>query len=386
MMKPLDGLKVLDFSTLLPGPFASMLLADMGADVIRVEPPDKPDLVRDLEPQIEGQSSAFRYLNRGKRSIALNLKSQKAIEVVHKLLDEFDIVIEQFRPGVMTKLGIGYEQLKQVKPDLIYCSITGYGQDGEYATRAGHDINYLALSGISSHTGRVSSGPSLSGLQIADLAGGSQPAVIGILSAVIHRSRTGEGAHIDISMADNCLALQPLLVPGQLNGASKEQLETHFLNGAGIYDYYPTRDGRYIAVGSLEPKFKRILLATLNLSDAENLNDESLKVKLKERFLSADQHDWVHLFSAVDACVEPVLDIKQTVNHPLFSSRGLVTTTDTGEIQIAPAIRFNGTVNKLPDPAPNLGGNRDEILSQIGLSQLDIDQLSEQGLFGNQEQ
>ena len=366
-MKPLTGLKILDFSTLLPGPYATMLLADLGGDVIRIESPDKRDIVRDLEPQIEGQSAAFRYLNRGKRSLALDLKNPNSIEIVHKLLKEFDIVVEQFRPGVMAKLGLGYEQLKQFKPDLIYCSITGYGQDGEYADRAGHDINYLALAGISSHTGRVSSGPCLSGLQMADLAGGSQPAVIGILSAVIHRTRTGEGAHIDISMADNCLALQPLLAPGQLNGASDEGLETHFLNGGGFYDYYLTRDGRYMAIGSLEPKFKQQLLEQLNISELGTLDDCTLKDKLRERFLSADQSYWIEKFAAADACVEPVLSIKQAAEHPLFKSRDMVAHSNGTDLQIAPAIRFNGNSNPLPKPAPRLGCDNNEILKQLEL-------------------
>ena len=188
-----------------------MLIADMGADVLRIESPSRPDLVRLMEPQIGGQSAAFEYLNRGKRSLAMNLKNAKCLDIIHSLLADYDIVVEQFRPGVMSRLGLGYEQLSKINPAVIYCSITGYGQSGPYRDRAGHDINYLALSGISASSGKKSVGPLLTGVQIADVAGGSQPAVMAILAAVIQRSRTGKGQHIDIAMSDQCMALQPLI-------------------------------------------------------------------------------------------------------------------------------------------------------------------------------
>ena len=185
MTGPLASLKILDFSTLLPGPFGSMILADLGADVLRVEAPNRPDMVR-LLPPYDGDSSAWhRLLNRNKRSIALDLKKPQAIQIVHQLIADggYDIVLEQFRPGVMARLGIDYEALRLVNPALIYCAVTGYGQTGPYRDRAGHDNNYLALSGIMSHTGRKADGPSALGVQVADIGGGSLGAVIGILSA-----------------------------------------------------------------------------------------------------------------------------------------------------------------------------------------------------------
>jgi len=217
-MKPLEGLKVLDFSTLLPGPYATMMLADLGAEVLRVESPVRDDLVRSMAPQIDGQSAAFRYMNRGKQSMTLDLKHPDAKTVVHRLLADYDIVIEQFRPGVMQRFGLDFESLQSVKPDLVYCSITGYGQTGEWAQRAGHDLNFLALSGVASHMGRRDQGPCPLGIQVADVAAGSHPAVVAILAAVIQRDRTGKGSHIDISMADNSFALQALLAPGAING------------------------------------------------------------------------------------------------------------------------------------------------------------------------
>lgn len=194
MLGPLASLKVLDFSTLLPGPFASLLLADMGAEVLRIESPTRMDLLRVLPPHDQGVSASHAYLNRNKRSLALDLKQPEALEVIKQLLQDHDIVLEQFRPGVMDRLGLGYEDLKAINPKLIYVSITGYGQTGPYKDRAGHDINYLALAGLSSYTGRADSGPVPLGMQVADVAGGSLHGVIGLLAAVIARQQTGQGS------------------------------------------------------------------------------------------------------------------------------------------------------------------------------------------------
>lgn len=382
-MKPLAGLKVLDFSTLLPGPYATMLLADMGAEVVRVESPVRDDLVRNMQPQIDGQSAAFRYLNRGKQSITLDLKHPDAQSIVHKLVEAFDIVVEQFRPGVMHRLGLGYEELSKVKPDLIYCSISGYGQVGAYAEKAGHDINFLALAGVSSHMGRAGQGPCPLGVQVADIAAGSHPAVVSILAAVIQRDRQGKGSQIDISMADNSMALQALLAPGALNGGREDGYETHFLNGAGFYDYYPTRDGRFMAVGSLEPQFKRALLETLDASELAELDDKTLKAQLREIFQNKDLAYWQQAFADVDACVEPVLTMTEAAGHPAFVSRGLIQKNDkSGEVQVAPAIRFNNESMPLPAEAPLRGANTDEVLQVAGMNNDEIDKLRTAGVFG----
>ncbi|WP_286240726.1 CaiB/BaiF CoA transferase family protein [Neptuniibacter halophilus] len=381
-MQPLNGLKILDFSTLLPGPYASMLLADLGAEVVRLESPSRDDLVRSMEPQIEGQSAAFRYLNRGKQSLCLDLKHPAAVKVIHSLLDEFDIIIEQFRPGVMDRLGLGYEALKASHPGLIYCSITGYGQTGSYAEKAGHDLNFLALSGCASHMGRAAQGPAPLGVQVADIAAGSHPAVIGILAAVIQRQRTAEGSHIDISMADNSLALQALMAPGALNGGRVESYESHFLNGGGFYDYYRTRDQRYMAVGSLEPQFKQRLLETLNAAELACLDDATLKVRLQAIFIQQDLAHWQQRFAGVDACVEPVLSITEAAEHELFQSREMLLTGARGERQIAPAIRFNGQSPSLPDPAPSRGQDSDAVLARSGLDKQELESFRQSGLCG----
>lgn len=381
-MKPLKGLKVLDLSTLLPGPYATMLLADLGADVVRVESPTRDDLVRNMKPQIDGQSAAFRYLNRGKRSITLDLKHPDAKVVIHRLIADYDIVIEQFRPGVMARLGLDYAALSEYNPNLIYCSITGYGQTGEYADRAGHDINFLALSGVASHMGRSSHGPCPLGVQVADQAAGSHPAVIAILAAVIQRDRLGKGAQIDISMADNSFALQALLGPGALNGAKEDSYESHFLNGGGFYDYYRTRDQRYLSVGSLEPQFKQRLLETLDATELACLDDHTLKIRLQAIFITEDLAVWQERFAEVDACVEPVLTMSEAAQHRAFTSRDLVQTSPTGEVQIAPAIRFNNETSEFPTDAPLRGADTDAVMAASGLNNNEIDTFRLAGVFG----
>ncbi|MEY2863904.1 MAG: hypothetical protein RLY58_1611, partial [Pseudomonadota bacterium] len=255
MTAPLLGLKVLDFSTLLPGPFATLMLADLGATVIHVESPTRVDLVRVMPPYADGQATAHAYLNRNKQAVTLDLKQPDSIAQIHDLIGEYDIVVEQFRPNVMARLGLDYDTLKAINPRLIYCSITGYGQTGPLKDRAGHDINYLALSGIAGHSGRKVGGPPPMGIQIADVAGGSLHAVIGILAAVIERQQSGLGQHIDISMTDCAFALNSMAGAAQVAAGDAQMAEGGALNGATYYDYYQTRDGRYLSVGSLEPQF-----------------------------------------------------------------------------------------------------------------------------------
>ena len=219
MAGPLQGLKILDFTTLLPGPYATLMLADMGAEVLRVVSGTRLDLTTLLPPFVgkENISAILAYLGRGKKSLTLNLKDLRALKIVHQLLGEYDIVIEQFRPGVMAKFGLDYPVLKERHPGLIYCSLTGYGQTGPMADRAGHDINYLARSGLMAYSGREETGPLLTGMQIADIAAGSNNSVIGILAAVIHRQQTGEGQYLDVAMTDGVMAFNAM-VGGGLSG------------------------------------------------------------------------------------------------------------------------------------------------------------------------
>lgn len=354
MPSALKGLKVLDFSTLLPGPFATMYLADMGAEVIHVESPTRPDLVRLMPPYANGQAVAHSYLNRNKQSIALDLKDPANIERIKQKISEMDIVIEQFRPDVMRRLGLDYATLAEINPRLIYCSITGYGQTGDYKDRAGHDINYLALSGIAGHSGRQDGGPPPLGIQVADVAGGSLHAVIAILAAVVERQRSGLGQYIDISMTDCAVSLNAMAAAASLAGQTAQAPEQGILNGASFYDYYQTRDGRYFAVGSLELQFMSALAAALDLpilmakgASFAVEDRQAVKQALQEKFISQDFAVWQQLFQGLDICVEPVLSLDEVLHSPMAKQRGwvvdvpLFAQSEQTEAQLACPIKFS---------------------------------------------
>lgn len=368
MPSALKGLKVLDFSTLLPGPFASMYLADMGAEVIHVESPTRPDLVRIMPPYANGQATAHSYLNRNKQSIALDLKDSSNIELIKTKISEFDIVLEQFRPDVMRRLGLDYETLAEINPRLIYCSITGYGQTGSYKDRAGHDINYLALAGVSGHSGRQDSGPPPLGIQIADVAGGSLHAVIGILAAVVERHRSGLGQYIDISMTDCVASLNSMAASASLAGQTPQAPEQGMLNGASFYDYYETKDGRYFSVGSLEPQFMAGLSAALELpilmakgASFDPEDRQAVKQALQEKFKSQNFAEWQQLFHHLDICVEPVLSLNEALVSPIAEQRGWVVdvplsaNSEQTEAQLACPIKFSRSQIKYAFVGQGLG-------------------------------
>ncbi len=349
--KPLNQLKVLDFSTLLPGPYATMLMADMGAEVLRIEAIGRHDLVKAFQPQHNGCSYAYLTLNRNKKAMGLDLKQAEAVKIVKKLIAEYDVVIEQFRPGVMAKLGLDYNILKAINPKIIYCSITGYGQDGCYKNRAGHDINYLALSGLASFSGTQKSGPVLSGTQIADIAGGSHHAVMGVLAAVIQRSISGKGQQIDISMTDAAFALNGMFGAGAVGAYIDPKLGQTVLNGGCFYDYYQTKDNRYLSVGSLEPKFAGLFFDHIGHSEwlkrtsVVDVNEQqALKKDISGVIAQKTLAEWMTLFDPLDACVEPVLTVSEAAKSSLMVERNMVVdvVSLTGEKvkQIAPAIKF----------------------------------------------
>lgn len=329
-MGALDGVKILDFSTLLPGPYATMLLADLGADVLRVSSRDKVDLVAAWPPFLteDGLSAPWAWLSRNKRSIFLNLKKATAVEAVKTLIREYDIIVEQFRPGVMDKLGLGYQTLKEINPRLIYCSLTGYGQTGPMAAKAGHDINYMARSGILSAAGRARSGPALYNFQIADVAAGAMNTVVSILAALHYRDITGRGQYADISMTDGVIPFNSMDGACFLAGARAPRREAQQLNGGEIYDFYETKDGQYMSVGSLEPKFFAQLCIAMEFpewSDGSILKTDLPLVKrtFREKFLTKTKEEWSRVFSGLDACVEPVLTLEEAVADEHNRLRGM---------------------------------------------------------------
>ena len=387
MSGPLSQLKILDLSNLLPGPYASMMLADMGADVLRIEAIGRDDMVRAFRPAHKGTANAFLTLNRNKRAMALDLKQGEAVDVVKKLIASHDVLIEQFRPGVMEKLGLDYQTLSEINPKLIYCSITGYGQTGCYKDKAGHDINYLAMSGLASYSGTKKTGAVLSGTQVADIAGGFHHAVMAILAAVIERGISNKGQYLDISMTDAAFTLNGLFGAGAVGADEVDpQLGSTLLNGGHFYDYYQTEDGRYLSVGSLEPKFAELFFKTIGHSEwlsRTTLPDEAEQQSLKEDIACViakfSLSHWLAIFGELDVCVEPVRTVSEAANSQLMKDRQMLVNvkTPTGDSvrQIAPALKFAARDDK-PQEMFFVESNRQttgEILTALGYSKEEID-------------
>jgi crotonobetainyl-CoA:carnitine CoA-transferase CaiB-like acyl-CoA transferase len=392
-MAPLDGLKVLDFSTLLPGPYATMMLADMGADVLRVESPTRPDLLRLLPPvDADGIGAGHAYLNRSKRSIALDLTKPEAIRIVRRLVCDYDVLLEQFRPGVMQRFGLDYQALRDLNPMLVYCSLTGYGQTGPYRDRAGHDINYVSLAGMASYSGYAETGPAPQAFQIADLAGGALHSVIGILAAINARHHTGEGRHVDISMTDATFALNAIAGPPCLVGGADPTPESNLLNGGGFYGFYRTADGRFLSVGSLEPKFRQQLCEAIGRPDLLPLalsmdpqKEKSFADALREVIASRSFAEWKEIFAAADACVEPVLTLGEAASHPQLVARRMTVEVNgkkAGQRQLASAIRFSDSEPEYRHTGAALGAHTEDVLREIGLTTDEIVELGKTGALG----
>jgi crotonobetainyl-CoA:carnitine CoA-transferase CaiB-like acyl-CoA transferase len=392
-MRALENLKILDFTTLVPGPFATMMLADMGADVLRVESPNRPDMVRAMGPYADGTSTGHGLLNRNKRSIGLDLKKPEAVAIAKNLVAQYDIVIEQFRPGVMERFGLGYEQLSAINAGLIYCSITGYGQTGPLRDRAGHDNNYLSLSGLNGYSGRQGERTPIMGVPIADLAGGSLHGVIGILAAVNQRHHSGEGQHVDISMTDSMFAMNSLFGSGYLAADQQPVSGGTNLNGGSFYDYYRTADDRHLSIGSLEPQFFQKLCATLGdntLLELGNPMDAEAQTKLRQKIESIIEQkplaDWVEIFKDKDCCVEPVLTFAEACASEQIIARDMIVdlkTHDGGQQQqIGSPIKFSKSTPKYDSIGAVLGQHSEQVLKEIGMDQASIQAARDAGALG----
>ncbi|CAI8324264.1 MAG: Acetyl-CoA:oxalate CoA-transferase [Porticoccaceae bacterium UBA1117] len=392
-MQALSNLKILDFSTLVPGPFATMMLADLGANVLRVESPTRPDMIRAMGPFSDGTSTAHAVLNRSKRSIGLDLKNPAAVDMVKKLVANYDIIVEQFRPGVMDRLGVGFETLREINPKLIYCSITGYGQTGPNRDRAGHDNNYLSLSGLNGYSGRDGNRTPIMGMPLADLAGGSLHSIVGILAAVNQRTQTGLGQHVDISMTDAIFGMSSMFGSHFLAGNQEPKPGTTTLNGGIFYDYYLTADGRNLSIGSLEPQFFNQLCVTLGLESFVDLgskpdaeSQQKFKQLLEATIVTKSLAEWVDIFKDKDACVEPVLTLAEACESEQIKQRDLIVTVDTydGAVQnqIGTAIKLSDSPSKYGLCGAPLGHHNQSVMEELGMSEHEMDAATKSGMFG----
>lgn len=326
-MQPLDGVLVLDFSTLLPGPLASLILAEAGAQVVKVERPGRGDEMRSYEPLVGADGVNFHMLNRGKRSIALDLKAANAVETLKPLIEKADILIEQFRPGVMERLGLGYAAVKAINPGIVYCSITGWGQTGPKAPVAAHDLNYMAESGVLGLSAGADGAPVLPPVLAADIAGGTYPAIMNILMALRVKEKTGEGAHLDIAMADNLFSFVYWgLGNGFATGAWPAGGRELVTGGSPRYQIYRTRDGRHLAAAPLEDKFWENFSTIIGLSEplrAPAAPAHEAIAEVAARIAEKTSDEWRAAFAGKDVCCSIVATLEEAVADPHFTARGV---------------------------------------------------------------
>lgn len=385
--KPLAGLRVLDLTRLLPGPVASQHLADLGADVVKIEDTGEGDYARTMGARTGETSAFFKLVNRNKRALRLDLKQPEGVAVFRRLTLSADVVIEGFRPGVMDKLGIGYAALAAINPRIVFCSISGYGQDGPYAQRAGHDINYIGYAGVLDQIGAAGGPPVVPNFQIGDLLGGALAPLVGLLAAVIDARATGRGRHVDVAMTDAVFAHAVFQLAGLLARLAPPPRGADLLSGGvPCYGVYATADGRHMAVGALEKKFWELLCDTLGRADlkpfhlAFGAKGEKAKQALAAVFAGQPQSHWIEKFAGVDCCVTPVLTIAEALDNEQLQARGMVIEAD-GMPQFAPPWKLSDFDFAIERSAPAPGQHSDEILREAGFDADAIDKLREQGII-----
>lgn len=397
MPLPLEGYRVVDLSRLAPGPFCTMVLADLGAEVLRVEEPGggrrsraEREYLGGQDPREMRRQAAFNAVNRGKRSIALNLKHPEAQRILHRLVERADVFVEGFRPGVVKRLGCDYETLKAINPRLVYCSISGYGQDGPYAGLVGHDINYISIAGALGMIGPKGGPPSIPYNFLADYAGGGLHAALAIVVALLHRERTGQGQYIDIAMADGVLYLMAQAATEFfLRGRVPRPGEMRLNGGAPYYNVYQCKDGRYISIGCNEPWFWENLCRALGREDFIPYQHNGEKypeifAAFREIFLTRTRDEWwEYLRSQGDIAVAPVYSLDEVVHDPQVRHRQMV--VEVGEIegepvrQIGIGPKFSATPGRIGALGVGTGQHTEQVLAELGYTSPQIQALREQG-------
>ncbi|NLA10818.1 MAG: CoA transferase [Firmicutes bacterium] len=385
----LDGLQVLDLTRLLPGPLCTMLMGDYGAAVLKVEDIFTGDFTRAVGDSTSGAGSLFWQLNRNKKSVALNLKKKRGKQILRQLAAKSDLLVESFRPGVMERLGLGYEELSADNPALVYVSISGYGREGSYRERAGHDLNYTALTGLLDLSAAPGGAPVMPAVQIADIGAGSLTALAGIFMALYAREKSGRGCHVDVSMTRGLL---PWLVyaAALLGGGLSPGRESGHITGAYCcYNIYETKDGHYMSLGALEPAFWQNFCRAVKRPEWVELQfnqdaQEELSEKVSALFLEKTQAEWTELFAGHDACCEPVLDLAAAADHPLAQEQDfwIEVARPGGPSQKQPGfpLLFSRTSGKVQLPPPLLGEHTGEVLFSLGYTRDDLRKLAEEAV------
>ena len=382
-MGPLAGKRIIEMGGIGPAPVCGMMLADMGAEVILIErkadPVNRTGMLENANAKI---------MNRGKKSIAIDLKAQGAIDIMLRLLRDADGLIEAFRPGVMERLGLGPNACLDANPRLAYGRMTGWGQDGPLSQAAGHDINYVALSGALWYGGRADSPPTVPPTLVGDIAGGSMLLAVGMLAAMLNAQSTGKGQVVDAAISDGSAAATSLLYALFQNGQWSPQRQDNPLDGASHwYDTYETADGKYVSVGSIEPQFYALLLEKLGLADDPDFANQydkqrwpELKRRFAELFKAKTRAEWCDLMEGTDICFAPVLDFDDAPEHPHNLARGTFTEV-AGVKQPAPAPRFSETRSEIASAPPDLGQDTDSVLAAAGYSEAQLANLRGQGVI-----
>lgn len=392
MYRPLEGIKILDCTRLLPYQYCTMLLGDLGAEVLKIEEPREGDYGRWGDGDRTYESEAFVMTNRNKKSLKLNLKHEKGRAIFKMLAIDYSVLVESFRPGVMARLGVGYEDIKQVNPAIIYCSTTGFGQTGPYKMRVGHDINYLGYSGVLACTGELTGKPVIPGIPIGDMAGGGLATAMAILAAIVGRERTGKGQYIDVAQTDVLTSLNVRNIAEVLAQRKGRTARPVDLRGfSNCYNTYKTSDGKFIAFGPVEPKFWKNFCKTVGKE--EWISNHLLGYKdgsrateaLKKLFAGKTRKAWGAIFKNVESCLTPVLSPDETLEDEHLKKRGMITRIDDPErgetIQLGFPAKFSDDLEFKRSPAPFFGEHTEEVLIGLGHSEAEIEILKKESVI-----
>lgn len=388
----LDGVKIIDLSRLLPGPLCTQTLGDLGADVVKIEEIQGGDYARWMTPHGKVDSGQFLALNRNKRSMKLNLRAPEGKEILLKLVASADVVVEQFRPGVMERLGLGYETLKQQNPRIIMCAISGYGQDGPLSDKAGHDINYLSTTGILDLIGSYKGAPVIPGIQIADVGGGSLWSAFSIMAALFAREKTGKGQYIDVSMTDAVFTFMSALTGSySIDKTLPRRAEEQLNGGFAWYYVYRTKDDRYISLGMLEAKFWESFCNTIGRQEYIPIQNGPREVQeimiqeLTELFATKNADEWMKKLEHLDACVAKVKNLEEALADEQLNYRGMIVEMDhpvEGKIKsVGFPIKFSEQPYSIRRVPPTFGQHTNEILLEMGYTQDAIEEMKAKGVI-----